>query len=57
MDINLSKPQEIMKDREAWHATVHGIAESDKNSGQNNNTPLSLYTTINSNWLKELNIR
>ena len=24
MDVNLSKLQEIVKDREAWHATVHG---------------------------------
>ena len=24
-DTNLSKLQEIMKDREAWHATVHGV--------------------------------
>ena len=28
VDMNLSKPPEIVKDREAWHATVHGIAES-----------------------------
>ena len=29
MDMSLSKFQEIVKDREAWHATVHGGAESD----------------------------
>ena len=28
MDMNLSKLQEIVKDREAWHAAVHGIAKS-----------------------------
>ena len=25
-DMNLSKLQETLKDREAWHAAVHGIA-------------------------------
>ena len=29
MDMNLSKPQEIVKDREAWSAAVHGVEESD----------------------------
>ena len=28
MDMNLSKPQEIVKDREAWRAAVHGVAKS-----------------------------
>ena len=27
MDMNLSKLQEIIKDREAWHAADHGVAK------------------------------
>ena len=27
MDMSLSKLQEIVKDREAWHAAVHGVTK------------------------------
>ena len=28
VDMSLSKPQEIVRDREAWHAAVHGVTKS-----------------------------
>ena len=44
MGMNLSKVLERVKDREAWRAAVHRVAESDMTGHLNNN--------INSLWKK-----
>ena len=37
IDMNLSKLQEIVEDREAWRATAHGVTKSQ--TGLNSNNP------------------
>ena len=48
MDMSLSKLQEIVKDREARHAAVHGVTE--------NWTWLSYWTTTKLEWILKYNI-
>ena len=47
MDISLSKFWKKVKDREAWHATVHGVRSwTDRTDGLNNNMPFFFLSRI-----------
>ena len=35
VDMNLCELQELLMDREAWHAVIHGVTESETTEGLN----------------------
>ena len=48
MDMSLSKLQETVKDREAWHAAAQGVTKSWTTEQLNNNLSLYLFIQL---WL------
>ena len=46
MDMSLSKLWDMVKNREAWRATVHGVTKADMTWRLNNNVHKSLFFTM-----------
>ena len=42
MDMSLSKPQELVMDREAWCAVIHGVTKSQTQTELNAHSVLNL---------------